>query len=142
MALLVYKRHTIGGGSNINDETVSATSTYSSKKIDETYATSEELTQEALTGTMPALQGKLSFNYPDGFTKDNTYILMSCVQSSSGAWTNAPNVYNYGTGDGDDRRECMVFPIQYALRDDTIDIICRDKYSEGLQFKVILGKYK
>lgn len=100
---------------------------------------SQYLTQKILTGTMPTEGTSVQLNYPDGFTYNNTYVSMACVKTSSGAWTNGASTYNIGSGS--EMKELLVIPIQYAIRQDTIDIICRDKKFEGRPFKIVIGKY-
>lgn len=100
---------------------------------------SQNLTHKVLTGTMPTQDTAVKFEYPDGFTYNNTYIAMASVQTATGAWTNGSSVYNIGTGDNP--TDCLVIAIQYAIRQDTIDVICRDKATEGLPFKIVIGKY-
>lgn len=100
---------------------------------------SQNLTHKALTGTMPAQGEAVKLNYPDGFTYNNTYVSMACVQTLNGAWTNAQTSYNMGSGS--EIKELLVIAIQYAIRQDSIDIICRDKNVEGRPFKIVIGKY-
>ena len=101
---------------------------------------SQNLTQKVLTGTMPTQGQSVNFNYPDGFTYNNTYIVTACIQTANGAWTNSQTSYNMGSDS--ERKECLAISIQYAIRQDTIDVICRDKYVEGIRFKILIGKYK
>ena len=101
---------------------------------------SQNLTHKVLTGTMPAKGETVKFNYPDGFTYNNTYIAMACIQTSNGAWTNGQTTYNIGSGS--EIKDILVISIQYALRQDTIDIICRDKNVEGRPFEIVIGQYK
>ena len=101
---------------------------------------SQNLTHKVLTGTMPAKGESVKLNYPYGFTYNNTYIAMACTQTANGAWTNGQNSYNIGSGS--EIKEVLAISIQYAIRQDTIDIICRDKNVEGRPFKIVIGKYK
>lgn len=100
---------------------------------------SQNLTHKVLTGTMPAQGETVTLDYPDGFTYNNTYVAMTCVQTSSGAWTNGVSTYNMGSGS--EIKELLSISIQYAIRQDTIDVICRDKNTEGRPFKIVIGKY-
>lgn len=99
---------------------------------------SQDLTHKVLTGIMPAQDESVKLNYPDGFTYNNTYISMTSVQSANGAWTNSQTSYNIGSDS--ERKELLAVAIQYAIRQDTIDIICRDKAVEGKLFKIVIGK--
>lgn len=111
------------------------------KELDSGLASvSQNLTQKVLTGTMPTQGTAVNFEYPDGFTYNNTYIAMACVQTATGAWTNAQTSYNMGSDS--ERKECLAIAIQYAIRQDAIGIICRDKNVEGRPFKIVIGKYK
>lgn len=100
---------------------------------------SQDLTHKVLTGTMPAQDESVKLNYPDGFTYNNTYVAMYCIQTKSGAWTNCQTFYNIGSSS--EIKELSAIPIQYAIRQDTIDVICRDKTVEGRRFKILIGKY-
>ena len=100
---------------------------------------SQNLTHKVLTGTMPTQGQTVKFDYPDGFIYNNTYVVMACVKTTSGAWTNATTSYNMGSES--EPKEFLAIAIQYAIRKDTIDVICRDKNVEGLQFKIVIGKY-
>ena len=100
---------------------------------------SQNLTQKVLTGTMPTQGESVKLSYPDGFTYNNTFVGMACIQTSTGAWTNSQTTYNMGSGSAP--KEFLAIAIQYAIRQDTIDVICRDKNAEGRPFKILIGRY-
>lgn len=94
---------------------------------------------EFLTGTMPKQGESVSLNYPEGYNFNNTYVVEASVQTSTGAWTNGSTVYNIGTGDNP--KDCLAIAIQYAIRKNSIDVICHDKNLEGKTFKLVIGKH-